>query len=288
MGNSVDGESLKNGPRVGREVSDRMTISAHDSCVLQRNDNAKILVNSCNIFQSRGGTYLLTLATEITSTAFPGAEEYHDPEAPSLPAAMVTIIPWLAIRLATTALEEVDQPSAPPRERVRISFPSLTPRRRASTITVRERKSEHLKQKSQFEMLTLFSSGAIATENTVTRQKGVRSNTKHAIGIARLSSDSSSDVGSVAVTVLRIVIGNGLIGTVIGVSSKIVTGENEFSGADASSESGMSVVNTSVDTGILSERRDKNKEPKNVHSDLDTLSRDTLAMKLVNTSHDVG
>jgi hypothetical protein len=48
----------------------------------------------------------------------------------------VTTLPVAAILLATTALEDSVQPSAPPKDNVRISWPSETPSSNASTITI--------------------------------------------------------------------------------------------------------------------------------------------------------
>lgn len=53
----------------------------------------------------------------------------------SFPAAIVITFPVAAILLATTALDDSVQPSAPPSDKVIMSWPSLTPRRRASIIT---------------------------------------------------------------------------------------------------------------------------------------------------------
>ena len=69
-------------------------------------------------------THFSKLATEIASIALPGLEVYHDPKEPSLPAAIVTTLPEAAIRLETTEEEDSVQPSAPPRDIVRISWPS--------------------------------------------------------------------------------------------------------------------------------------------------------------------
>jgi hypothetical protein len=83
-------------------------------------------------------THFSILPQEIASIALPGLLEYHEPKAPSLPAAMVTTLPLAEIRLETTALVLSVQPSTPPRDIVRMSWPSLTPRSSASTRTVGE------------------------------------------------------------------------------------------------------------------------------------------------------
>src|SRR6266545_2102662 len=85
-------------------------------------------------FQSR--THLSTLPTAMTPVPLAGDEAYQEPEAPSLPAAIVTILPCWLILSATTAAEEELQPSGPPIDIVRMSMPSSTPRRNASTRTV--------------------------------------------------------------------------------------------------------------------------------------------------------
>lgn len=98
--------------------------------------------------------YLSELATDMALMPFAGLDVYHEPSVPynwvnpkrngscneraltELPAAIVTIFPMAAILLATTELEDSDQPSGLPRDRDKISCPSLTPFRSASTMTL--------------------------------------------------------------------------------------------------------------------------------------------------------
>lgn len=61
------------------------------------------------------------LATEIALIPFPGLDVYHEPKPPSLPAAIVTILPVAAILEDNTALVLSVHPSVPPRDIVRIS-----------------------------------------------------------------------------------------------------------------------------------------------------------------------
>ena len=93
--------------------------------------------------------YLSTLPTEMTCSAMAGLEAYQEPEAPSLPAAAVTIFPLLLILSATTAEKEADQPLLSPKESVRISMPSLTPSpwRRLSTRTVTKKRMKLIPRK---------------------------------------------------------------------------------------------------------------------------------------------
>lgn len=96
-------------------------------------------------------TVLSRDATDIAEIPLPGDEVKNAPTDPSLPAAMVTILPESEIRLDTTDAEDSVHPSLPPSDIVRMSCPSETPRRRASIITV------------------LSSSSVIHTEGTMLR-----------------------------------------------------------------------------------------------------------------------
>lgn len=90
-------------------------------------------------------TYLSIEATEIASMPLPGELVKNDPNCPSLPAAMVTTLPESEILLDTTEAKPSVQPSEPPRDMVRMSMPSLTPRRSASTMTSSEVEPEQPK-----------------------------------------------------------------------------------------------------------------------------------------------
>lgn len=64
---------------------------------------------------------LSRLATLIASIALPGLLVYHEPNSPSLPAAIVTILPERAMREATVEVVDSVHPSEPPKDKVMIS-----------------------------------------------------------------------------------------------------------------------------------------------------------------------
>ena len=128
--------------RCPRVVGNPRIIDTMHSRILQR-DNSAVWSDEISVkknWKKTSMAYLSTLPTEITCSAVAGLEAYQEPEAPSLPAATVTIFPLLLILSATTAEDEADQPLLLPKKRVRISMPSLTPWRRLSTRTVINKK----------------------------------------------------------------------------------------------------------------------------------------------------
>lgn len=106
--------------------------------ILQRNDRASELGTENKSKRAERivyYTHLSRLDAEITFIPFPGLDVYHDPKSPSFPAAIVTILPVLAMREDSTEVVLSVQPSAPPKDKVRMSMPSEKPRKRASTST---------------------------------------------------------------------------------------------------------------------------------------------------------
>lgn len=125
----------------------------------------KYVIGSCRtpptVAFCSGIIVLSKLATLMASIAFPGLLVYHDPNAPSLPAAMVTMRPDAARREATVEDVEDVQPSAPPMDSVMMSCPSAFARRSASTMT-----EEIEKEKCEREERTHYRQGQIRCSQT--------------------------------------------------------------------------------------------------------------------------
>lgn len=108
----------------------------------------------------------------------------------SFPAAIVTIFPDLAIRLATTAAADAVQPSAPPRDKVRMSCPSSTPRNSASTMTVVPCQQLFCFQRSK-NSLTIIFYESIAAKDAIRGQSGIRCHTKDVKRVPWVSTNDS-------------------------------------------------------------------------------------------------
>lgn len=108
----------------------------------------------------------------------------------SFPAAMVTILPFFAMRLATTEEAEAVHPSAPPRDKVTISCPSWLALSRASMITDTTL-SELRRHRVPYGMLTFIGRGSVAAKNTVSGDRGLVGNTSDIVWIVRISSDDT-------------------------------------------------------------------------------------------------
>jgi hypothetical protein len=106
---------------------------------------------------------------------------------------MVTILPFFAMRLATTEEAEAVHPSAPPRDKVTISCPSWLALSRASMITDTTL-SELRRHRVPYGMLTFIGRGSVAAKNTVSGDRGLVGNTSDIVWIVRISSDDTLEI----------------------------------------------------------------------------------------------
>jgi hypothetical protein len=110
----------------------------------------------------------------------------------SFPAAIVTIFPLLAILLDTTELVPSVQPSAPPNESVKISWSSLTPRRRASTRTGNSNyEVAHLEE---HERRTIVCHRASAAEDSISGDRSVESDSADVEWITGVGTDDALEI----------------------------------------------------------------------------------------------
>lgn len=149
---------------------------------------------------------LSMLATEMASMPLPGLEEYHEPNAPSFPAAIVTTLPCAAIRLATTD-----------------PVPSVHP----SHTTQGQRKNVHsvVVPANQGIDDNCITGG---TEDTVCGNRSFAWNTTDAKCIVGISADNSGNMSSMAsALVQRVIIGNEGIGTSESIADKVVAADDQ-------------------------------------------------------------
>lgn len=116
----------------------------------------------------------------------------------------------------------------------------------------------------------IVSDGTLAAKDLVGTESDIGSGTSEAV-LVLLGSNDTSNVGSVAAAVHGIGIGHGGVGAAVSVADEITAEGDKAALAEATTESGVLVVDTTVND-----------------SNLDALAGDALGAQLVDLGHDVG